>query len=143
MRSISMLVLVLLSAFVLAGCRASTPGETATTSPSVLPGQTGAPLPTVEPSQGANFMALHMLDAQTGWALASDQVWRTTDGGLHWRDVTPKPAASAAPAQVHTADFLSASLAWIALSSAQADVSAIAETTNGGQTWTALNYSMI
>ncbi len=51
------------------------------------------------------LLQLHMFDAQTGWAVSAEggggawsrgavgSVVRTTDGGLHWKDVTP-PAPS-------------------------------------------------
>ncbi len=138
MRRISVFLL-LLSVIALAGCH-SAPGAAATAAPSVLPGKTIAVYPTATPRPGtgrqADFSELQMIDAQTGWAQVNDQVWRTTDGGLHWRNVTPKAAtAEAASVQVASADFLTASLAWVALLSTGTNTSTIEETTNGGQTW--------
>ncbi|HEU5199631.1 MAG TPA: YCF48-related protein [Ktedonobacterales bacterium] len=139
MRLISAPVLLLLCIFLLAGCRAATPGAAVVTSPSVLPGKTIAVYPTATPRPGtgrqADFSALHMLDPQTGWAQVNGQVWRTTDGGLHWRNVTPQATASATPPQVFDGDFLTASLAWVAFWPAGASIAEIEETTNGGQTW--------
>jgi photosystem II stability/assembly factor-like uncharacterized protein len=132
MRHISVLLL-LLSVLVLSGCR-SAPGAAAISSPSILPGKTITPLPTPVTGQQANFAELRMLDAQTGWALVSGQVWRTTDGGLHWRNVTPKASSAALP-QVFSADFLTAALAWIAFWPTGATTAEIEETTTGGQTW--------
>ena len=134
-----LLLLLLLSVFALAGCGAASPGAAVATSPSVLPGKTITPWPRATPSPtpnpGPDFTTLQMLDAQTGWALVSGQVWRTTDGGLHWRNVTPK-APSATRPYVTSADFLTASLAWIVLSSSpETSTSEIEKTTNGGQTW--------
>lgn len=47
MRHISWLLLLLLSAFLFAGCRPSTPGATASASPTILPSKTGVPTPTL------------------------------------------------------------------------------------------------
>ena len=136
MRLISTSLLLLLSLFLLAGCRAATPGAAVSTSPSILPGKTVTPLPTSVAGQQADFTALHMIDAQTGWALVSGRVLHTTDGGLQWRKVTPQAAtADAASVRVDSADFLTASLAWVVLSSTGASMANIEETTDGGQTW--------
>jgi photosystem II stability/assembly factor-like uncharacterized protein len=132
MRHISVLLL-LLSVLMLAGCH-SAPGAAAISSPSILPGKTITPLPTPATGQQTVFAELHMFDAQTGWALVSEQVWRTTDGGLQWRNVTPKASSAALP-QVFSADFLTATLAWIAFWPTGATTAELEETTNGGQTW--------
>src|SRR5205807_725249 len=36
------------------------------------------------------FVSLHMIDASNGWALSSKAFLHTTDGGVHWQDVTPR-----------------------------------------------------
>lgn len=139
MRHISWFLLLLLSAFLFAGCRPSAPGAAATTSPTTLPGKI-VPTPTgtsqSATGQQADFSALHMFDAQNGWALVNGQMWRTTDGGLHWRNVMPKATTSAAPVYIDTADFVTARLAWFAaLSPDGTSAPEIEETTDGGQTW--------
>lgn len=60
------------------------------------------------------MMSTRMISSTTGWGLRTDPatgiakyVMRTTDGGLHWADVTP--AVTAIPA----AEFMSASRAWV------------------------------
>lgn len=140
MRYFSWFLLLLLSMFLFAGCRPSTPGATASASPTILPGKI-VPTPTgtsqSAAQQQADFSALHMFDAHNGWALVNGHVWYTTDGGLHWRNVTPKAATPAAPVSIDTADFVTASLAWVAFLSPGASTTNIEETMDGGQTWRA------
>lgn len=90
--------------------------------------------------QDAPLATLHMIDASTGWNLNSGKLMRTTDGGAHWNDVTPR-GIRLTPASTSTA--LSASLAWLAVPTA-ADPSAgtalpsgtrIFHTIDGGQSW--------
>ena len=144
MRHISWFLLLLLSAFLFARCRPSTSGA-ASASQTTLPGKI-VPTPTgtsqSATGQQADFSALHMFDAKNGWALVNGQMWRTTDGGLHWRNVTPK-AATTAPIFITTTDFLTARLAWLAYSPDGTSAPEIEETTDGGQTWVALNYALI
>jgi photosystem II stability/assembly factor-like uncharacterized protein len=82
--------------------------------------------------------SLRMFDSRTGWAATSDRLLRTTDGALHWRDVTP-PAPSGS-SQLHIDAFSrSADEAWIVrdltVDGSGASQSAVSHTTNGGQTW--------
>jgi photosystem II stability/assembly factor-like uncharacterized protein len=82
--------------------------------------------------------SLHMFDAMTGWAATTDQLLRTTDGALHWRDVTP-PAPSGS-SQSHIEAFsLSADDTWVVrgvtADGPGASQSAVSHTTDGGQKW--------
>jgi photosystem II stability/assembly factor-like uncharacterized protein len=90
--------------------------------------------------QDAPLATLHMIDASTGWDLNSGKLMRTTDGGAHWNDVTPR-GILLTPGSTSTA--LSASLAWLAVPTA---VNPLADTTpppgtrifrtiDGGQSW--------
>jgi len=36
---------------------------------------------------------IRMLDTSNGWALSAQSVLKTTDGGVHWQDMTPANAA--------------------------------------------------
>ncbi len=83
-------------------------------------------------NQGEAIVLLHMIDATTGWAATQKAVLRTTDGGAHWTDVTP-PGFAFVPGS--TSDFLTASLAWIALPQAGQTTTAILRTTDGGAHW--------
>jgi photosystem II stability/assembly factor-like uncharacterized protein len=76
--------------------------------------------------------SLHMLDATNGWALTASAVLRTTDGGSHWRNVTP-PHMSFSQGSI--ADFFTVSLAWIAVPQAGAAAVHNWRTTDGGQSW--------
>jgi len=72
-----------------------------------------------------------MIDATTGWAIAGKAMLRTADGGNHWRDVTP-PGHALVSGSV--AEFLTASLAWIAIPQAGATTQ-LFHTSDGGQSW--------
>ena len=74
-----------------------------------------------------------MLDRENGWALTSDAVLRTQDGGLHWQSVLTPPALSLAP----VAAFRDMNDAWIAFHAANAaqGVFTMMRTTDGGASW--------
>lgn len=100
--------------------------------PYPTPTSTGAAYPLLPPA------SMRMINASTGWAAgsATDRILRTTDGGSHWVDVTPK----AAKAGTWTTFFLDANNAWLASSvqpgSASTDFSVtIYRTVDGGRTW--------
>lgn len=82
--------------------------------------------------------SLHMVDAQTGWAVTEKgRIVRTTDGGVHWQDLTPKypPPLALSAQQRAAADFLTSSNAWVAVSDADAATTMLLRTVDGGQTW--------
>jgi photosystem II stability/assembly factor-like uncharacterized protein len=91
---------------------------------------------TLQPSKLAggpgNLLSLHMIDSTTGWALSQRAVVRTSDGGLHWKNVTP-PNTLLAPESI--ADFLSASLAWVTAPQANGTTTQVLRTMDSGQTW--------
>jgi photosystem II stability/assembly factor-like uncharacterized protein len=79
-----------------------------------------------------------MINASTGWAAGSstNRILRTTDGGSHWDDVTPRTAK----AGTWITFFLDGSNAWLASSlqsgSGSPDFSVtIYRTVDGGRTW--------
>lgn len=76
--------------------------------------------------------SLHMIDASTGWALSEQSVMRTTDGGIHWKDVTP-PGAALTRSTI--ADFLNAGVASVATPGPNATSMQVLHTSDGGQTW--------
>ncbi len=88
--------------------------------------------PTTSLIQAAAITSLHMIDATTGWAIAGKAVLRTVDGGNHWRDVTPPGRALVSGS---AAQFLTASLAWIAIPQAGATTTELFHTSDGGQSW--------
>jgi len=73
-----------------------------------------------------------MIDATTGWALAGKAVLRTTDGGNHWKDVTP---AGHLLAPGSAAEFFTASMAWITIPQADQTTTQLFHTNDGGQSW--------
>lgn len=90
-------------------------------------GGAGTPL-----NQALAITSLHMIDATTGWALAGKLVLRTTDGGNHWRDITPS-RHSIAPAS--DADFSTAFMAWIAIPQVDKTTTQLFYTSDGGRSW--------
>jgi photosystem II stability/assembly factor-like uncharacterized protein len=84
--------------------------------------------------------SLHMFDARTGWAATSDRLLRTTDGALHWRDVTPSAPSASAQSPID-AFPLSADDAWVVRGLASGGLqSAVSHTTDGGQTWRTIMF---
>lgn len=104
-------------------------------------------------STGSNlaFFDIEMKDAAAGWATAYPNpivegaptlILHTTDGGVHWQNVTPHRAALRAQSSltpfhqlsngtaVRTEDFLTGSVAWVL-----SLPNHFFKTTDGGQTW--------
>jgi photosystem II stability/assembly factor-like uncharacterized protein len=78
------------------------------------------------------LLSIHMLDALKGWALTDHAVLYTSDGAVHWKDVTP----SGIPlTQSSIADFRTASIASIATPRSDGASLQILHTADGGQTW--------
>jgi len=88
------------------------------------------PAPLLKQLEGVR--SLHMIDATMGWAIAGNAVLRTADGGSSWQDVTP-PGSAFGGASV--TDFLTASLAWIALPQANQATTTIFRTSDSGKHW--------
>jgi photosystem II stability/assembly factor-like uncharacterized protein len=81
-----------------------------------------------------------MVDATTGWATTPDGVLRTTDGGLHWSDVTPPASSSSGPSPHGLGVFPRSSIdAWVVRALVTggpgASRTAVSHTTDGGRTW--------
>ncbi|HEU5368129.1 MAG TPA: YCF48-related protein [Ktedonobacterales bacterium] len=119
-----------------------------TTTPTPPP----TPAPTNPPTGALSFTNIDMMNATEGWATAYSnpvvsgeptQILHTTDGGVHWKNVTPHaPAASAQSsaalsplsdgATPRTEDFLTGSAAWVLQLPNH-----LFKTTDGGATWQA------
>src|SRR5258708_412399 len=85
-----------------------------------------------KPTGGLNtLLSLHMIDASIGWALSEHTVLRTTDGGVHWTNVTP-PGTTLTQSSI--ADFPTASIASIATPQANEATTQVLHTADGGQT---------
>src|SRR5437588_12876576 len=76
--------------------------------------------------------SLRMIDATTGWALAGKAVLQTSDGGMHWKDLTP-PGYPLTPDSVM--DALTPPQAWLAIPQSNDAATRIFRTTDGGQSW--------
>jgi photosystem II stability/assembly factor-like uncharacterized protein len=121
--------LVVLSLLV-ASCNHSVPAATATVAPTLPKVHTQA-VPTSTPTspppaivhvpagQAISILKIHMLDASSGWGIGSlsqaqDHVFRTLDGGVTWRDVTPpQPTSTTGEKTIAIGDFQDASTAWV------------------------------
>jgi len=70
--------------------------------------------------QAAHLLRLHMASPAVGWAMGTTGVLRTTDGGVHWRVVTPRALGRPlrrSPYALFTA-FLDVARAWVAVDNA-------------------------
>ncbi|HLV98830.1 MAG TPA: hypothetical protein VKT82_09160 [Ktedonobacterales bacterium] len=117
------------------------------------PTATATPSPTPTPGLPSNLSIsdLQMKDATSGWATAyqnpivsgeNTQILHTSDGGEHWKMVTPRSSALLAQsgnaalrpdgngAGPRTEDFLTGSVAWVLQLPNH-----LFRTTDGGQTW--------
>ena len=75
--------------------------------------------------------SVRMLDRSNGWALTDSQILKTSDGGIHWRNVTP---AHTTIARGSKADFMNASYAWVESTAVDGTVN-VQRTTDGGKHW--------
>ncbi len=108
------------------------------------------------------LLSLHMFDSRTGWAVSAEggggafsrgavgSVVRTSDGGLHWRDVTPiaPRGQDLGPQGIGEVHALSRFGAWVPAGLKQLrpdgrqSVSPVLfHTVDGGQTWTNVTTS--
>ena len=81
------------------------------------------------------FVHIQMMNAQVGWAIGKDNLWRTTDSGTTWHDVTPSGDSHALFQQVQNQDdfcFLSPSAAWMV---GGQHYQYLYRTTDGGHQW--------
>ncbi|TYP47005.1 hypothetical protein LZ11_02484 [Thermosediminibacter litoriperuensis] len=79
-------------------------------------------------SQNISLVYLKMVTKNEGWAIGSDKVYRTIDGGATWEDVTPQGAK-----EIYTWYFLNSDLAWIV--SSRDLKGTLYRTENGGRHW--------
>ena len=119
--------------------------DTATQPAATQPVDDGA-RPRLAPGQPANLVRINMLDANLGWAVGhpandpSEYLFRTSDGGQTWVDVSP-PIPAGTP-WAATASFLDNSYAWVTFADPAAPPltnapAVVWRTADGGQTWTA------
>ena len=111
-----------------AGTRPPGPAnETPTTTPMTpTPASGKAPFPALQ--------YVGMQDANDGWGLSQDEVFYTTDGGQHWKDVTP--TSGWLLQSITKGFFLNGATAWLIQPDRQ-DFSrgTLFHTNDGGRTW--------
>jgi len=80
----------------------------------------GDPIPHLAAGEEITIHTIHMLDADQGWAIGGsaeygDHVFRSSDGGLTWRDVTPpEPVPGPEDAEkMATAFFIDETTGWV------------------------------
>jgi photosystem II stability/assembly factor-like uncharacterized protein len=104
-----------------------------------LPQTTASPMP----STPVSLSSIDMVDENNGWAFADNrenpQLLRTTDGGQHWTDVTPKELPSIS---TYGNSFLNARTAWVQFFDPASNATGLARTTDGGGTWTVQTNSL-
>lgn len=90
-------------------------------------------------AQTAGYVrAMQRVSATTGWALTSERLARTTDGGSTWIDITP---AGVTPSQLIAVRFLDETHGWAIVPGSQsptppgATVLLAYRTSDGGATW--------
>ena len=74
-----------------------------------------------------------MIDGRDGWGLGGQLVWRSTDGGAEWADVTPQGYGSQG-LDGH-GFFRDANTAWVMLPNAGSSSAWLFQTSDGGRTW--------
>lgn len=118
----------LLSACSNATAPSQTPGIAAGTTPVTI----GATVTSGTANTGSvSFIGIRMLDKANGWALTTSSILKTSDGGIHWKNVTP---ANIVLSQMAKGDFLSDKYAWI-VNTSQDNTISVLRTSDGGQSW--------
>lgn len=93
--------------------------------------------PLLQPGQEFNILKIKMVDADTGWSIAtgdpgSQHILRTGDGGNTWRDVSPpQPTSPDRRPQQAAAAFFGPESAWVIYTGSEL----IWSTADAGATW--------
>ncbi len=137
------LLLILALALLLGAC--STTGSISSSQAPVVPTsspQSSTSTPSITPSASPvsskpalPLTAIRMVDTKNGWALTASSILKTTDGGLHWNDVTPANAGLNPSAR---GQFMNTQDAWIAIGPANQQEGpgiAVLRTADGGMSW--------
>lgn len=75
-----------------------------------------------------------MINPSVGWVITSRRIFRSTDAGAHWSDVTPSVLRAPQSESTQLAGFaLDANVAWLAVN--HPDATTVYRTTDGGTSW--------
>jgi hypothetical protein len=106
----------------------------------VVPSPSAAPSSTPSVRQPVMLVSVQMATATDGWAVGQDAdgkiVLRTTDGGMHWQNVSPQ-----IPQTLASTYFADSTHAWLAaftfnkLANNPISTVTVYHTSDGGQTW--------
>jgi hypothetical protein len=136
-RALAACVAVVLVVAVLGYGLSQRPGPVASFVPA-----SGSPLPTPNgsPRPSSSTVATAVLDAAPvdaahGWALTSDDLVWTDDGGSTWRSI--RPPSTAADETIEAVHFLDLLSGWIVGWSPGTGSVTVSRTIDGGQTWSA------
>ena len=129
---VGMLLLALLTCM-LGACGPSQSTGTVGSTP-VLNGTT--PSPQLQNSMSP-IKALRMLDHSKGWALTDLNILFTSDGGQHWKDVTPPGSTGS----IDRGTFMNDKYAWV-VSLGQTNSVNVLRTSDGGQQWQSSTISV-
>jgi photosystem II stability/assembly factor-like uncharacterized protein len=84
-------------------------------------------------TQSPPLIDFKMIGEQAGWGVGGQLVWRTTDGAVHWADVTPPGYGD--QGMDGRGFFRDAKTAWVLLPDAGASSGMLYQTADGGRTW--------
>ncbi len=84
----------------------------------------------------AAVQSMKLLTPQVGWTANDENLFWTTDGGMHWKNITPQKSSNEVIVDVF---FLDTNMGWALLSggdeNAEEPQFELASTTNGGNHW--------
>ncbi len=108
--------------------------------------------PTLAQAGDILLIAIHMFDARTGTAVSlqearvgMESVVRTTDGGIHWRTITPHTLPGQPVWQpLFEVYWLTSNIGWVSapVITRTHDTALLFHTTDGGQTWQSVTLSL-
>lgn len=113
----------------------------------------GSVLAQIQPGEPPALELIRMIDPLSGWAVTrepdANELLRTIDGGIHWRDVTPHapPGQKIAVGEgsAFLVDWLNSLVAWMVapVHAPTHDTALLFHTVDGGETWKSLNPPVV